>query len=133
MSVFFTEEALDKKFELFGLDMIVRAHQFVEAGYKLGLLLARRDKPDAAARVWWTDVITKFLINEKAPVEADAKRPYWLARTLYDLGELQEKRGRLEEAKAAYLVLLEQRLPFGDALARVRLQQLGVPVATAAP
>ncbi len=105
----------------------------VEAGYKLGLLLARRDKADAAAQVWWTDVITKFLINEKAPMEADAKRPYWLARTLYDLGELQEKRGRLEEAKAAYLVLLEQRLPFGDALARVRLQQLGVPVATAAP
>jgi len=35
VSVFFTEEALDEKLELFGLDMIVRAHQFVEAGYKL--------------------------------------------------------------------------------------------------
>ena len=33
--MFFTEEALDEKLELFGLDMIVRAHQFVEAGYKL--------------------------------------------------------------------------------------------------
>ena len=41
MSVFFTEEALDEKLELFGLDMIVRAHQFVEAGYKLNGSLLR--------------------------------------------------------------------------------------------
>ena len=105
----------------------------VEAGYKLGLLLARREKSDAAARVWWADVIKPFLIDEVRSSEPDAKRPYWLARTLYDLGELQEKRGRLEEAKAAYLVLLEKRLPFGDSLARARLQQLGVAGATIAP
>jgi hypothetical protein len=40
---------------------------------------------------------------------------------------LQEKRGRLEEAKAAYLLVLERRLPFGEAIARARLQQFGVP------
>jgi hypothetical protein len=38
------------------------------------------------------------------PMESDAKRPFWLARALYDLGELQEKRGRFDEAKAAFVI-----------------------------
>lgn len=100
----------------------------VEAGYKLGLLLARRGKTDAAVRVWWTDVIHGFLLKDAKGAGGDARRPYWLARTLYDLGELQEKRGRFDDAKSAYLELIEQRLPYGEALARARLQQLGVPV-----
>jgi TolA-binding protein len=98
----------------------------VEAGYKLGALLARRGKKDQAARVWWTDVVSPFLIDQPKRFEREAKRPYWLARTLCDLGDLQEKSGRLEEAKSAYLLVLEKRLPFGEAIARARLQQLGV-------
>jgi hypothetical protein len=101
----------------------------VEAGFKLGALLARRGRLDEAAKVWWVDVIAPFLRDDPKPAEPDAKRPYWLARTLTELGDLQEKRGRREEAKLAYLLLLEKRLPFGEAIARSRLEQMGVPVA----
>jgi hypothetical protein len=101
----------------------------VEAGYKLGALLVRRGRLDEAAKVWWSDVVNPFLINETKPAELDAKRPYWLARTLCELADLQEKRGRLEEAKAAYRLVLEKRLPYGGAIAKARLQQFGVPEA----
>lgn len=100
----------------------------VEAGFKLGALLLRRGKLEEAAKVWWSDVVYPFLKNDPKPVEPEAKRPYWLGRTLCDLGELQEKRGRFEEARAAYALVLEKRLPFGET-ARARLQQLGVPAA----
>jgi len=100
----------------------------VEAGFKLGLLLARRGRLEEAAKVWWSDVITPFLVDDAKPPEPDAKRPYWLARTLTELGDLQEKRGKFEEAKAAYLLLLEKRLPFGGTIARTRLEQMGVQV-----
>ncbi len=99
----------------------------VEAGYNLGLLLARRGKAEEAVVVWWRDVIDPFLKEELKPFEADAKRPYWLARTLRELGELLEKLGRLDDAREAYRLLLEKRLGFGEAVARARLEQLGVP------
>ena len=105
----------------------------VEAGYNLGALLARRGKTEEAAKVWWRDVITPFLIDETHPLEQNAKRPYWLARTLLDLGELQEKRGRYDEAKEAFQIILRKQLPFGAGVARARLQQLGVVALKAAP
>lgn len=101
----------------------------VEAGFKLGALLARRGRLDEAAKVWWSDVVAPFLVDDPKPAEPDAKRPYWLARTLTELGDLQEKRGRFEEAKRAYLILLEKQLPYGGTIARSRLEQMGVPVA----
>ena len=101
----------------------------VEAGYNLGLLLARRGKAEEAVAVWWREVVDPFLKEETRPFEADAKRPYWLARTLRELGDLLEKLGRFDEAKEAYRVLLDKRLPFGEAVARTRLEQLGVQLA----
>lgn len=98
----------------------------VEAGYNLGKLLERRGKLAAAARVWWQDVVDPFLVGETQAFESGAKRLYWLARTLRELGEVLERQGRIEEAKAAYRLLLEKRLPYGEAVARARLQQLGV-------
>ncbi len=100
----------------------------VEAGYNLGALLARRGRLDEAARVWWRDVVQSFLIDETRVIEPDAKRRYWLARTLLSLGELLEQQGKLEEAKAAYTVLREKKLGYGEGLARAGLQRLGVPV-----
>ncbi len=105
----------------------------VEAGYNLGLLLVRRGKPEDAARVWWNDVVVPFLQDETKPFESDAKRPSWLARTLLDLGDLQQKLGRWEDAKATYRLLLDQRLPYGEAVARGRLEQLGVNAPKATP
>lgn len=105
----------------------------VEAGYNLGALLARRGKTEEAAKVWWRDVVVPFLLEETRPLEQAAKRPYWLARTLLDLGELQEKRGRYDEAKEALQLVLRKNLPFGAGVARSRLQQLGVTVPKAGP
>jgi tetratricopeptide (TPR) repeat protein len=99
----------------------------VEAGYNLGLLLARRGKKAEAVTTWF-DVVHRFLKEETNSFEADAKRPYWLARTLRELGDMLEKLGRLDEAKEAYRLLLDKRLPHGDAIARTRLEQLGVSV-----
>ena len=96
-------------------------------------LLARRGKTNEAAAVWWRDVIDQFLLKETKAIEGDAKRPYWLARTLLDLGDLQEKLGRLEEAKASYRLVLEKKLPYGGAVARARLEQFGVNAAKPSP
>ncbi|MEX2043833.1 MAG: tetratricopeptide repeat protein, partial [Opitutus sp.] len=101
----------------------------VEAGYNLGALLARRGKPDEAAKVWWRDVVGAFLIDDNRTIEPEAKRRYWLARTLLSLGELLEQQGKLEEAKDAYKVLREKRLGYGEDLAKAGLQRLGVSVA----
>ncbi len=97
----------------------------VEAGYKLGLLLGRRGRPEEAVRVWWRDVIDPHLREDRRPFESDAKRPFWLARTLRDLGDTLEKLGRFDEARQAYRLLLDKRLPYGEAVARARLEQLG--------
>jgi hypothetical protein len=99
----------------------------VEAGYNLGLLLARRGRAEEAIVVWSRDVVTPFLREEARPFESDAKRPYFLARTLRDLGDLLEKLGRLDEAREAYRLLLDKRLPVGESVARTRLAQLGGP------
>ena len=102
----------------------------VEAGYNVGKLLERAGKIEEAALTWWRDVIDPFLNRRKTPIEHDAKRPYWLARTLLELGELRERQGRLEEAKDAYLTLARARLGHAENVAKRHLERLGVPTAT---
>lgn len=99
----------------------------VEAGYHLGLLLQSRGREDQAARVWWQDVITPFLLESEIPFEGGAKRPYWLARTLLDLGALLEAQGRHDEARNAYDLLRRKNLGWGQELALKALERLGVP------
>jgi tetratricopeptide (TPR) repeat protein len=101
----------------------------VEAGYNLGKLLERRGKLTEAAKVWWVDVIKPFLLDDPDPMKHGAKRPWWLARTLVDVGDLLQKLDRISEAKDAYLLLLKSGLPNGEAIAKARLAQLGVPTA----
>jgi TolA-binding protein len=83
----------------------------VEAGYKLGLLLERRNDPARAEVVWWGDVIAPFLLVPARAAELGTGR-YWMAKTLLDLGLLESKQGRLEEAKRAWRLVLETSLPF---------------------
>jgi cellulose synthase operon protein C len=99
----------------------------VEAGYNLGKLLEHRGKLDDAAKVWWSvvDVVQEFVRKQNGSAELGATTPYWLSRTLVDFGDLRQKQGLNDEATAAYKLILEKRLP-GEALARARLEQLGV-------
>lgn len=98
----------------------------VEAGYNLGLLLERQAKVDAAITVWWRDVVNRFLPEGKAVFEAGAKRPYFLARTLFRMGELLEQQGRLGEAADAYRLILKAKLGHGEGMAKRALERLGV-------
>ncbi len=98
----------------------------VEAGYNLGGILLREGRIAEAVLVWWRDVVVAFPIDTAKPVEQGATRLYWIARTLCDVGEACEKLGRWDEAKRSYQLVLEKKLPYGDAIARARLQQLGM-------
>ncbi len=99
----------------------------VEAGYKLGLLLVRRDQKAKAIDVWWADVVTPFLLENPQPLAAADKRRFWLARTLHDLGKALEDASRVEEARRVYTLLMQSNLGIGQALARQGLKRLGVP------
>ncbi len=96
----------------------------VEAGYNLGKLLERAGRLDEAATVWWRDVVVPFLQQAPAP-GPDARRPYWLARTLLDYAALCETRGRLDEAREAYQLVVSAKLGAAEGLARQALQRLG--------
>jgi hypothetical protein len=101
----------------------------VEAGYNLGMILARTDRAKAQA-VWWGDVVDAFLVKPGGPRDLGPKGRWWIARTLLDVGNLYEQEGRLEEAKRAWNLIIDSGLP-GDALARDRLARFHLPPAKA--
>jgi hypothetical protein len=96
----------------------------VEAGYNLGLLHVLRGRPEEAYKVWWSDVIMRFL---KPGAEVGGRQEYWLARTLLDLGDLLEKENKLEDAKGMYRLVLTKNLGVAQGLAKAALEKLGVP------
>lgn len=97
----------------------VPADMRVEAGYMLGHMLAQRGSNARAQEVWWRAVNT-FLLDANRMQELGAKGPYWMSRILLELGELSEKEANLDQARRAYELLLQQKLP-GEALAEQRL------------
>jgi tetratricopeptide (TPR) repeat protein len=99
----------------------------VEAGYNLGVILARTDK-DKAQAVWWNDVVDAFLLKRDGNANLGPKGRWWIARTLIDVGSLYEQQGRLEEAEHAWTLILTAGLP-GEALARQRLARFHLPAA----
>lgn len=104
----------------------------VEAGYNLGEVHIRRGNPDKALEVWWTDVVTPFLLGEPATaakvLREESKGRYWMARTLLRVGEVYEKQEKLENAKQAWRLILQTKLP-GESLAKERLARFGPPEA----
>ena len=91
----------------------------VEAGFKHGYAQVRRGSPAQAERAWWLAVNT-FLLDPGKAAELGAKGRYWMARVLLELGDLYEKEAKLEQARRAYELLLQQKLP-GETLAQQRL------------
>jgi tetratricopeptide (TPR) repeat protein len=91
----------------------------VEAGFKHGYAQVRRGNPAQAERAWWLAVNT-FLLDSSKAVELGAKGRYWMSRVLLELGDLYEKEAKLEPARRAYELLLQQKLP-GETLAQQRL------------
>lgn len=97
----------------------------VEAGYNLGEIWVRRDQRAKAVEVWWSEVVTRYLLDEKRAGELQAKGRYWMARTIFRAGDVLEQQERIEEAKNAWQLLLKSRLGWEDA-ARGRLVRFGL-------
>jgi TolA-binding protein len=95
----------------------------VEAGYNLGHLLAQRGPAERALTVWWRDVVAPFLLDPKRAAALGAKGRFWMTKTLIDLGELDAARGRPEEAKTAWRLMLTAKLP-GAELAQEHIARL---------
>ncbi|QYM79716.1 tetratricopeptide repeat protein [Horticoccus luteus] len=98
----------------------------VEAGFNLGYTLLRRGQVARAQQVWWQDVVQAFLLNANQAAELGAKGRYWMARTLLELGGSFEQQAKLEEARNAWSLILQSKLP-GEALARARLAKFNPP------
>ena len=92
----------------------------VEAGFNLGYLMARQERWNRAEAVWWRDVVTMFLLDDKMASALGPKGRYWMTRTLLELGALYEQQAKLDEARDAWLLILKTGLP-GASLAKDRL------------
>jgi hypothetical protein len=98
----------------------------VEAGYNLGHLLAQHDHGDEAQKIWWSDVVTPFLLENSA-ARLGAKGRYWMTRTLLELGEqYAAQKGGQEQAKEMWRMILKARLP-GAELAEEDIARLSNP------
>lgn len=99
----------------------------VEAGYKRGRLFVQRGQPTRAAQAWMNDVIvpSPFIKENAERLSPADKRPYWLARTLVELGTLYETQGKFEEARQAYQLVLQARLDLAEGVAKDALRRLG--------
>jgi hypothetical protein len=96
----------------------------VEAGFKLGDLLATRD-PEAALAAWWP-LADALVLDRQRAATLGAEGRYWLGRLLARLAGVLEETGRQSEAREVWRLLVERGLP-GAALARTRLAEGGVP------
>jgi len=92
----------------------------VEAGYKLGASLNRRGQPARAQEIWWRDVVNEFLLKAGRAAQLGTKGRSWMGRTLVDLGTLCEQQEKLEEARQAWQLVVDSKLP-GAALAQAKL------------
>ena len=97
----------------------------VEAGFSLGYLYERLGENSQAESVWWRDVVSTFLLDPIRAREIGATGRYWMTRTLIELGELNERQGKLGEAKRAWQLILKTGLP-GAGLAQEQLARFGV-------
>jgi tetratricopeptide (TPR) repeat protein len=98
----------------------------VEAGYNFGESLARRGEMAKALEVWWRDVAHAFLHDPATAERLGTTGRYWMARTLRRTAEVLEQQQRLEEAKTAWLLLLNSNLGW-EVTARQQLQRFNLP------
>ena len=91
----------------------------VEAGHKLAHAWQVHGSAERASLLYW-EVYERFLGKVETQPELGARGRYWLSRTLFELGQLEENAGRRESARKAYEAVLAHGLP-GEKLARGRL------------
>jgi len=100
----------------------------VEAGFNLGYIYMRRERPQQAREVWWGDVVEPFLLNAAKGAGLGEKGRYWMAKTLFELADLFEQQGHVDQSVQAWKLIVSSGLPF-SALAQSNLANLNFPSA----
>jgi len=100
----------------------------VEAGYNLGNIYRHRGRLSQAKEVWWSDVVTAFLLNHTKASELGSTGRFWMSKTLMDLGQLFHEQGQIDQAVQAWQRVIEADLP-GAALAKSNISNLNIPAA----
>lgn len=95
-----------------------------EAGFKLGFGWQSQGDVEHAERVYW-EVYERFLDQPENARNLKALGRHWVARALLALGQIEEKAGRLDNARRVYQAVLDHNLP-GENLARGRLQRFAI-------
>ncbi len=97
----------------------------LEAGYKWGFALGKMDRSPRAQEAYWL-VLDRFLRGKRGSDETGARGRYWLARSIFDLGELLEEDRRFEEARRVYAYVSAYGLP-GESTAEARVKRFSAP------
>jgi tetratricopeptide (TPR) repeat protein len=101
----------------------------IEAGYKWGLSYSRRNEPQRAIEVWWRDVVGEFLAKPAQSARLGSTGRYWMARTLFELSELEARQGRTDESRRALQLIVDTAATAAySELARARLAPPSSPV-----
>jgi tetratricopeptide (TPR) repeat protein len=111
---------LERLFDLSSLGPDLRA----EAGFKLAFANATRGRVARAQEVYWAAVSVLYL-DEATAQSLGSRGRYWIARSLFEYGQLFEREGRPRDARDAYSLIARNALP-GEALARANLARLSL-------
>ena len=95
----------------------------IEAGYKFGLSLLKREDT-ARLETIWGQMISQFLLDDARAAKLGTNGRYWISRTLLDLGAVLERQNKIPQARDLYALLISKDLP-GAALAQARLSTAG--------
>lgn len=90
----------------------------VAAGYKLGLIRQQRGKPEEALKIWWSEVVNAFLLDENQARKLGGTGRYWMGRTLTYFAELCDTQNRPDDARVARELLVKTGLPGKEEAAR---------------
>ena len=94
----------------------------------LGNIYRHRGRLSQAKEVWWSDVVTAFLLNPTKASELGSTGRFWMSKTLMDLGQLFHEQGQIDQAVQAWQRVIEADLP-GAALAKSNISNLNIPAA----
>ena len=80
-------------------------------------------------RLWssplkWLILVAPFVLDDKPAKQLSARGRYWASRTLLAVAESFEAQSRSDQAREAYILLINRGLP-GQAIARASLARLG--------
>ncbi len=88
----------------------------IEAGFKLGYAWQKHGNADRAAEIYWD--LYQRVFGQPRPgrpsLTLGTRGPYWMARTLLELGEIEARAGRRDQAHRAYQSILDRGLPGRD-------------------